>query len=393
MWDEFKTYFADFDGTTSACRTIVLWITLCVIVLYCSMRLYLCIAGQKNGVDGNSRAMAIKMFNGGWIVGGIVLAVCFITTFFACYLADVANDRNALVPILFYPLLTLCAAIVSSAATVFFKPDKAVKRVCAAVCACTLIAAIVCMCIYYADSGDDSVHNIGLYISAVIMVVATIGAAVFADKKSRPFDTRALSFAAVCIALSFALSYVRIFKMPMGGSITLASMLPLMLFAFMFGCRRGVIAGAVYGILQAVQDPWIIHPAQFALDYLAAFAAIGLAGCVRDLGLFKGKIRAQFALGAAIACIVRFVCHYFAGVFAFGVYAEGFAVEYGMPTLANEYFYSFVYQCLYLVPELVIVMAGAMLVLSSKAFVAQIELYAAKGLHSDGKTPIPEQPD
>ena len=66
--------------------------------------------------------------------------------------------------------------------------------------------------------------------------------------------------------MSFALSYVRIFRLPMGGSITFASMLPFMLYSYMYGTKKGVLAGLVYGVLQAVQDPWIIHPAQFALD-------------------------------------------------------------------------------------------------------------------------------
>ena len=175
--------------------------------------------------------------------------------------------------------------------------------------------------------------------------------------------------------MSFALSYVRLFKMPMGGSITFASMLPLMLFAFMFGSRKGIAAGLVYGVLQAIQDPWIIHPAQFALDYAVAFSAIGLTGCIRELGAFKNNMRAQFAVGAIVACLFRFISHYFAGVFAFGMYGADFAEQYGLPLLANEYFYSFVYQCMYLIPELAIVIAAGMLVFASKNFRKQISLY------------------
>ena len=94
------------------------------------------------------------------------------------------------------------------------------------------------MIVYYA-TGDASEHNwitletgnnIGLYISATVVAVAIVLLAFFADKNKQPFDSKAISFAAICVALSFALSYVRILKMPMGGSITLASTLPIMLF-------------------------------------------------------------------------------------------------------------------------------------------------------------------
>ena len=51
--------------------------------------------------------------------------------------------------------------------------------------------------------------------------------------------------------MSFALSYLRIVKMPQGGSITIASLLPLMLYSFMFGTKKGVFAGLIYGVLQA----------------------------------------------------------------------------------------------------------------------------------------------
>ena len=87
-------------------------------------------------------------------------------------------------------------------------------------------------------------------------------------------------------------------------------------------------------------------------------------------------MRAQFALGASVACLFRFLNHYFAGVFAFGVYAEGYASEYGIPMLANEYFYSFVYQSMYLLPELAIVIAVGMLVMASSNFRKQIQFYA-----------------
>lgn len=377
MFKDIKNYFANFGSTTNACRTVALWVVLAFIVAFISSKIYALVIAKKKSYTAEQTALINKTFNGAWITAALVLSVALIITFTTCYFVEVARGDDALTPILFYPLLVLGLAAVASAVAIAVKPLKLTKIICAAVCGAALVAVMVCMIVYYA-SGDagEALSNIGLYISAIAIAAAIISVALVADKSKRPFDTRTVAFGAVCVALSFALSYVRVFKMPMGGSITLASMLPLMLFAFMFGSRKGITVGALYGILQAVQDPWIIHPAQFVLDYLAAFAAIGLTGCIRDFGAFKNNIRAQFFVGAMAACALRFICHYFAGVFAFGMYGAYYADVYNIPVLSSAYFYSFVYQSLYVIPELIIVIAVGLLIFASKNFRRQIEIYA-----------------
>ena len=378
MLDDIKNYFADFDGATNICRTVALWITIALVVAFVITKVYIAVLGRRavKAADGRTDIdKATRIVNGAWIVSALFVAMCFIIAFSSCYFVE----GDAIVPILFYPLLVLAIAVVASATSLFFKPNTVVKIVCASVCGAALICVLACMIAYYASGkAGDASSNIGLYISAAFVTAGIIALAFFADRGKRLFDTKTVTFAAVCVALSFALSYVRLFKMPMGGSITFASMLPLMLFAFMFGSRRGVLVGLIYGVLQAIQDPWIIHPAQFALDYAVAFAAIGLTGCIRDFGLFKNNMRAQFALGACIACLFRFICHYFSGVYAFGMYAAVFADQYAMPLLANEYFYSLVYQSMYLVPELAIVLAVGMTVFASGNFRRQIAMYAQR---------------
>ena len=100
---------------------------------------------------------------------------------------------------------------------------------------------------------------------------------------SHKWTTRTLTFGALSIALSFALSYIRLFRMPSGGSVTLASMLPLMLYAASFGIGPGLLAGLVYGFLQYLQGGWFLNFWQFSLDYLLAYAALGLTGLFRPL--------------------------------------------------------------------------------------------------------------
>lgn len=91
-------------------------------------------------------------------------------------------------------------------------------------------------------------------------------------------NTRFIVEAGVSIALSFILSLVPIFRMPMGGSVTLVSRLPIILLAIRWGVGKGVIAAAVLGFLNLAFGGYVIHPIQAILDYILSFAAIGLAG-------------------------------------------------------------------------------------------------------------------
>lgn len=129
---------------------------------------------------------------------------------------------------------------------------------------------------------------------------------------NKKFDTRKLTYGSVCITLSFILSYIQLYHWPQGGSITPGSMLPLLFFAFVFGPVEGILAGMVYGILQFIQDPYIVHWFQVILDYPAAFGALGLAGYFKK----------YFSLGVLAGGMGRFFFHFLSGVFFFASYAE-----------------------------------------------------------------------
>lgn len=111
---------------------------------------------------------------------------------------------------------------------------------------------------------------ISLIVLAVVMIMMSVTRKVWTAKS--------LAYAAMCVALAFVLSYIKLFEMPQGGSVTLCSMLPIMLFAAAYGVGPGMLVGAVYGLLQYLQGGWFVHPIQFLLDYPLAFALIGLAG-------------------------------------------------------------------------------------------------------------------
>lgn len=145
---------------------------------------------------------------------------------------------------------------------------------------------------------------------AILVLVALGIILLVVTKTSRNWNAKMLSFAALSIALSFVLSCIRLYRMPQGGSVTPASMLPLMLFSAAFGVGPGLLAGLVYGVLQYLQGGWFLNVWQFALDYLLAFAALGLAGLARKLpekwGLYCAMLIAAIgrALSATLAGIM-----------------------------------------------------------------------------------------
>lgn len=134
---------------------------------------------------------------------------------------------------------------------------------------------------------------------AVGVLVILAGILFVACRDRKRWTSRTIAFAALSIALSFVLSCVRLYRMPLGGSVTPGSMLPLLFFAAAFGVGPGVLAGVVYGALQYLQGGWFLNVWQFMLDYILAYGALGLAGLYRDMkqktwGLYLAMIAAVF---------------------------------------------------------------------------------------------------
>jgi thiamine transporter len=168
-----------------------------------------------------------------------------------------------------------------------------------------------------------------------LIAVALLGAVLFVISKKTTFNARILAYGALSMAAAFALSYVKIFQFPNGGTITIASMLPLFIFAYIAGPWSGIAVGLCYSMLQFIQEPVAYHWAQFLLDYPLAFAMLGLAGFFRN----------NIYLGAIVGSTARFICHFLSGFIFFGSFA---------PAGQSVYLYSFIYNISYILPDLVI---------------------------------------
>ncbi|MBO4962179.1 MAG: energy-coupled thiamine transporter ThiT [Clostridia bacterium] len=279
-----------------------------------------------------------------------------------------------IIKLVFVPLvITLSFALITAVLLVIVKNAKAKKLlsiILGSVFGVMVIISLTTISIYYSKniSNDgyysEKLNNVGLYVGAVALVAIVIVCAfMFGRKDKKGFNTRAIAFAGITIAISFVLSYIKLWEMPQGGSITLVSMLPIMIFAYVYGCKKGVLVGAIYGLLQAIQDPFIIHPAQFILDYPLAFSMVGFVGLLKDFNFLNNLQQIKFAIGGVICGLLRYISHVLSGVFAFGAYA---------PSGQSVLTYSLIYNTFVFVDISLVIIVGV-LVFSSRAFKKVIE--------------------
>ena len=127
-----------------------------------------------------------------------------------------------------------------------------------------------------------------------MLVILLVGCAIFGSKKK--FSAKQLTFSAMAIALAMVTSILKLWDMPMGGSVTLFSMLFIVLIGYWYGLGAGLTTALAYGILQLVIDPYIISIPQMLLDYIFAFGALGLSGVFSKSkhGLIKGYLMGVF---------------------------------------------------------------------------------------------------
>lgn len=197
--------------------------------------------------------------------------------------------------------------------------------------------------------GDFAEFPVGGWILVAVLLVG--GLVVYRQFKSESktvWSTKMLALGAVCMALSNVLSMIKLFDMPQGGSVTPASMLPLMLFAYVYGVGPGMTVGAVYGVMQFMIEPYFLSVPQMLLDYPIAFAMVGLAGLFsknenRALGLTAGVV---------LGSLGRFVAAVLSGVVFFAEYAGD----------QNPWVYSIGYNGAYMLPECIICVVLALAV-------------------------------
>lgn len=176
----------------------------------------------------------------------------------------------------------------------------------------------------------------------------------------------ALTQSAIFIALATVLSFLPVYEMPMGGSVTLASMLPILFIGLKFGYKWGLASSGIYAFIQLMQalikGNVFIYCTTFGtvlicvlFDYIVPFGILGLSAFAKPTeGKRLSIIKASITFGVLVA--IRFICHYITGVAIWGQWA---------PDGMGKYLYSLIYNGQYMLPELIITLVISVLLMSS----------------------------
>ena len=160
---------------------------------------------------------------------------------------------------------------------------------------------------------DGGLTTAGYVLTAVAVFVLLIVISALANKNKK-ISAKQLAFAAVALALATVCSNIRLFRLPMGGAITLFSMLFVTLIGYWYGSAVGLMAGVAYGLLQMIFDTYVVSLPQVLLDYPLAFGALGLSG-------FFSEKKNGLIIGYLVAITGRFLFSVLSGVVFFGMYA------------------------------------------------------------------------
>lgn len=158
---------------------------------------------------------------------------------------------------------------------------------------------------------------------------------------------------AIMAALAFILDLLTLLRFwPQGGSISFA-MLPIFIMAFRRGWKAGLVTGLIYGFLDLMYDPFIVHWVQAILEYPFAFTVVGLAG-IFAIKKEDSRIKKTLLIttGVFVGSLLRFFVHFIAALVWFGEYApEGTPVP----------IYAFGYNVTYMAPSFIVCLVAILI--------------------------------
>ena len=190
-----------------------------------------------------------------------------------------------------------------------------------------------------------------------------LGLSVFFKKEKEKMENKngsnaivKLTESAMMIAIATLLGMAKLLEMPYGGSVTMASMLPLVIIAYRHGTGWGLLTGFAYGAVQfalGTKNIGYLPTKDFAsiatlvlADYLVAFAVLGFGGVFRKA--CKRQTTA-LAMGSVLVAVLRYLCHVISG---WTVWAQFSLTKAGL-------LYSLSYNATYMLPEMLILVVAA----------------------------------
>lgn len=189
------------------------------------------------------------------------------------------------------------------------------------------------------NSWDENVFQLtsaGIITVAVLILILIAFALILQPKevKSKAFSTKQLVYSAIAMALAIVTSMIKLFSLPLGGSVTLLSMLFITLIGYWYGPKAGLMTGFAYGLLQFIIEPVFYTIPQLIVDYPLAFGALGLSGFFADK-------KYGLQIGYVAGILGRLVFAWLSGVIFFASYAEGTGMSAPIYSLAYNGSYIF----------------------------------------------------
>lgn len=156
-------------------------------------------------------------------------------------------------------------------------------------------------------------------VIAIIILALVIASSFIVGKREKRVSAKQLAVSAICVALAFITSNIKLFSFPFGGTVTLLSMLFICLIGYWYGFGAGILTGVAYGFLQMIIDPYVLTLPQLLVDYPLAFGALGLSG----IGYHFDKNHKYGGLIVGYICGVlgRYAFAFISGWIFFGTYA------------------------------------------------------------------------
>ena len=197
----------------------------------------------------------------------------------------------------------------------------------------------------YSLLSDEVNTNVAVFIAIAAIAATFIILGILAYRSRNTMNTRKVVFAGVSIATSFVLSFIK-FEFSFGGSITLASSVPILIYSYAYGLVPGFSAGIIYGLLVFIREPYILTPLTFLLDYILPYAMIGLMSIPKRF--IKNQL-GNIVVGTVIVYLFKYLMHILSGIFYFNI---GYVVD-AFPQ-SNAFIYSALYNGSYLLPDMMI---------------------------------------
>ena len=199
-------------------------------------------------------------------------------------------------------------------------------------------------------------------------------------KLTKSGKIKRLTESAILIALATVLSVLKLYEMPYGGSLTLASMMPIMIIAYRHGTAWGSFTAFLYGVIQQLLSvstlsyvtTWQSVVAVILLDYVVAFAVCGLGGVFRKT--VKNQTTSMIS-GALFCCVLRYTCHVISGCTVWA----GLSI----PTTA-AFWYSLLYNAAFMIPETLITVAAVYYVSGRMDFTKELPVRKKQEKESTG---------